>query len=1537
MASHKSDGGRIPRLKGSVFPQSHIIPSPGMDASMTASSSPTLRSATPHVSRPSSTKIGARKSSSSSMSESGRFIAPSNPTKIPSTHNFPSYSTLRAATYPSPSVTPVISSSSATNRNKSLSAYSTTTPSPLGAGQKQSTSGRLRNVIRRKAPTIGLHLGNDKQMLESTRPENLNVTIPVNKGQPISDYSQKSQSQTDSTTGKSSQCQNMMNSPESLEHNGPKELASLRTTFTARNPSSSTSMLPSASSPSTRYSGSPGIWSRTSTPTSLSSYSPGFVQPAKATSRLRQPSPSQTRTPVSSRQDQLSPHSKVTQPNPDLPSVHHQELRTTSPSTSDQSNSSLIQLHAASASATTSSLLPRKSHPASKMIPRINTNVGAEPRSSSQDKVQVSRMPESNKSGSRERNGGVRSHIPSRPTREGTHQLQLETSPIVQSNLSPDTVIGHKRRPLGEGSFISDRAPIRSNGSAATSVDSLQSRNSSQLPSRVPTSPELSRKPPRLFTKDAKVKESDKAPPSPSKGRRFGLFPKGSKPELEFSSEENRQIRKGPAAGTGHEGYGKYAQRGRRASVTSSSSRGRSTSTVRSAPRSVSSKSSVSSRPDLDLDDFLLERLEPVVINGGGMDEATLVQIRSRQSSNVVSKGPAPESIEHVETPDSYEYSTHSLASSTETVAKPAEDNHETHEQTEFRQKPPMTSRQKASNAGILLKLNTKVDSSAKRSRSRVTDPEQPTDITTLPSSARERQESRAQKKPSKRGLGLKWNFFQKAHGAGRNEPSIPPPTQVRAAISTARVRRPIAHYALLDTDPDTLEDIIRDVEDSPPTEEEESRSLAEAPLTIDTRKPIDSILLPSPPTLQEELKPSAKVYLNRDLLQSSPEQPRERTQDDRPARLTSVGRIPRVVSRRDRQHKPALQSFSRPFSSAESPSIAAPVTSKVSQSSSFGFPTMEAKVESYHGESSHSAFDFTHPFGNPMEQSTLKYIAGPYSANEFLAFSPRKDSTTTFASSTGSESLAAVTAVAPEPNSALTEDEVWGEYDDLIDHVLSPASEVSVRPDKTIEKLELAAMASRALQAGLDGTADHQAFSSAENPAVALTPASPTSSERSVHLRRSQIVSALHSSLAPSSQPSFSDIIACYHYDRSSESVDRFSQDNLSMPIPTIEQQASFLTSPSLNPSPSFETCRQRNTILFDIAERDREGPTAQTNIRSGSLMTSRWLSFGRVLFSPAHNHIKNGEDERILVVDGLGNDDWSFYCALTYPNAEVYNLNDGPAPISSKHPDAWQPPSNHHTIHHASLEDRFPFPRRFFTVAVLRFPAACPESFQDNIVSECKRVLQPGGYMEMSILDLDMVNMGIRTRKAVRQLKERTYLSDPSISLKPSSDSVQRLLGKYGFDNLRRCMVRIPVAGVIVRSSASSSSTSSSLPSTLVATATSSIALSAQSSSSTDAQKKAHSKASSNDTDLSLGDLLSDPSPSTDNDESIRKIVARVGRWWYTRCYEIPVLTNGDAALSIWSDKKLLRECQKRGTGFRLLIAYAQKPSEERKTASI
>lgn len=1519
MSSHKSDGGRIPRLKN-VASQSRSVSSPAM-ASARHHDAPAQLLPRPQIPRPTLASTRAiRASSVSSAEESRHSVARSDPSTIPAgQHARPSIPP-RTATHPLPP-TPLHPMPDGGVRQPFHMAAE-----PLNAldtDQRSPAPGRPRNVLRRKAPTIGQHAAQNRPSLERLRPEKLNVIIPdfPTIGPTLSASLRPSPNRSILASPMASEDNLSTIIPEAHVQTGPKELASLRTTINTQNLPPPTPIIPSASSPSTRYSESPGVWSRTSTPTTLSSYSPGIVHSAKS-SRLRQPSPSQSRLPVFFHQtQQTSPASDRGQLGATQSPLLDQGTRAKASVIEAETKQSSPQTGTTNTTNASYSNLPRKTSASSTR--RLSTK--EKPNSEAEQKVEEKRVSRVMSHADKVRANLLEKplQIPKRPTRDGTHQLILEPSPVVQSNISPKTVTGHKRRDSIERSPVLERRPGL-NRSAATSIDSLHARAPSQT--RVPASPELSRKLPRQPAKEEKLQHDSVAP---GKSRGLGLFTKRSRPDMDARSE-GRSARKGPIAGTGHEGYGRYAQRGRRSSVSSSTSRARSTSTTRSGPKSVaSSKGSTRSRPELDLDDFLLDRLEPVIIRGGNVDGIASQRRPSEQSTSGFSTASTSNLTQPSIISESPGCSTETLASSRASADSVEPATKGMKHQISFEEQrvaysrpetgPKVTKAPAASSIQDLHQSNLEV---------RPMRPEVPV-------------ETQSPQKQTKRGLGLKWNFFQRKQEPEKPERKIKSRTapHLHATVAPAPVHRPIAHYALIDMDSDPLEEIVHNVENSPPTEDDELSSPVEVPAALNIKKTPESILLPSPPKLHDAIfrdqPQSPKVYFNKSLVPQSPE---VKPEGERQSRLTSVGRIPRVVSRRERPHKPAVQSFSRPFSVAQSPpSLTAPVA-ETSAGISFSPIFTQGPLHPTLPGKSNYKFDLTNPFKDPLKGSVLDFIAGPYSKEEFMRFSPRKDSV--LSTSSGSDSLAAVTAVMPGPDSELTEDEIWGEYDDLIDHVLSPqtTSTLFETESEVDHKLELATMASKTLQAEINGGPGMSAPS--EQPAVELTASSPRSSTGSVRLRRSRIVAELHSSLVPSSQPSYSEIIASYCDDRSESSiVEKEVEDKLLAPNPIVEQQSGLLSSPALATSPSFEICRQRNTVLFDIAERDREGPTAHTNIRSGSLMTSRWLSFGRVLFSPAHNHAKGSDQERILVVDGLGNDDWSFYCALTYPNAEVYSLTDGPKPIASKHPQAWQPPSNHHTIQHTSLDDQLPFPRGFFAVAVLRFPAACSEKAQDNIISECKRVLRAGGYLEMSILDLDMVNMGIRTRKAVRTLKERTYISDANISLKPASDSIQRLLGRHKFDNLRRCMVRIPVAGMIVRSSASSTSTSSSNPSTILATTSPNTTVSPLTGLSTAAKAKAraHGKSSSNDTDLSLGDLLSDPSPSPSNDESIRKIVAKVGRWWYTRCYEIPVLPNGDVALSIWSDRKILRECQQRGTGFRLWIAYAQKPSEKRRTASV
>lgn len=252
----------------------------------------------------------------------------------------------------------------------------------------------------------------------------------------------------------------------------------------------------------------------------------------------------------------------------------------------------------------------------------------------------------------------------------------------------------------------------------------------------------------------------------------------------------------------------------------------------------------------------------------------------------------------------------------------------------------------------------------------------------------------------------------------------------------------------------------------------------------------------------------------------------------------------------------------------------------------------------------------------------------------------------------------------------------------------------------------------------------------------------------------------------------------------------------------------------------------------------------------------------------------------------------------------ATFYNISPSPSRNSNSHrPSAIsfpQTPVNHRQVQYLSTLDKFPFPRETFIVVVLRFPPSCSDPVFRNLISESKRVLKPSGYLEMSILDLDMMNMGNRTRRAVRSLKVQISIATPTISLAPASDTVLRTLGKRGFTDIKSCRVGVPVASTVNSNVASSSDQAR------------------------------------NEMEISLADMMRDD--SSEADEGITKMVAKVGRWWFTRCYEMSVMPQGDLSRSIFADEALLGECERWRTSFKLLVCHAQKPVvARRRTASV
>ncbi|RMZ72275.1 Methyltransferase type 11 [Pyrenophora seminiperda CCB06] len=655
-----------------------------------------------------------------------------------------------------------------------------------------------------------------------------------------------------------------------------------------------------------------------------------------------------------------------------------------------------------------------------------------------------------------------------------------------------------------------------------------------------------------------------------------------------------------------------------------------------------------------------------------------------------------------------------------------------------------------------------------------------------------------------------------------------------------------------------------------------------------------------------------------------------------RPSRLPQVGRIPQVVSTRRQTRGPSSQSFSRPFVSSQPRPAAIPRTSFDSIGSAVAttapvepYPILQGLSALAHG----SAIATISPMDAELNRRS-----------EFFKFPPRKDSEVSYSSSSGIWSFApaASTAVVPTPGAPLSEDELWNEYDDLIDEVLSPAtSRTNENKQRSVED-------------------KHSLRSHPSLEPMPLRPKAPYNDSRaendddevehpSLHLRRSRLLAVLHSNQSPTSSVSLSEFISEYGEKKISV-IDpvtgrlslpvspRFSSGSAakrstrsSLPVSlsqSARQSRATVASGSSKDRDSVNTGRYRDTRFMDIAESQTDGLMSMANLRFGALMTSKWLSFGRVLFSPVHFELKDPKEDRVLVIDGLGKD-WSYYCALTYPEATVYDM--GPDPSSPTAPETvsepWSTLSNHRHICHPSLGKAFPFPMHFFACVVLRFPTALPSSEHRFVLSEAKRVLRPGGYLEFSVLDMDLVNMGNRARRAVRGLKMRMQVADENISLRNISDEVMAGIGRKGFVECNRCVVGVPVAG--------------KLPSL------------------DDVQASSHKKKGSTASriltqprgpkpEVSFSDLLNVSSPSETTDNGITDMVARVGRWWYSRCYESLVLPEagepGAAASgtllqnSIWRDETLVNECEKRGTSFKLLIGYAQKPEVGvRRTVSV
>ncbi|KAK0392073.1 hypothetical protein NLU13_1571 [Sarocladium strictum] len=1211
-----------------------------------------------------------------------------------------------------------------------------------------------------------------------------------------------------------------------------------------------------SASPSTKFSESPGpgSYSRDTTPTSMSSQSPGLFIPTTRVNKTqsRYHSPALTRPPVTRRRAGSFNDNETSASDPQgLPAVRESL-------TSSSSNSTVRDAERSAARDRKNrrklpppppSPPPRKSSQKFRR-PSDGSSPEKQPRPSTAPESPPKPVPELKPIGS--------PAPPRRPSRDGTPDMQsqlFDPVPVVHSNLSSASLPSERR---GSDASAPSSLP-RSVTSPSAQRPGTTRRTSMQREKSTVTTTAGSGRPPATTAEPVRALRTPSPNTSSSFNARFPFFGR-KKPSVDAKEAEKegrkKTLRKGPAAGTGHEGYGRLGHVRRR-------------SGARGASDSLSSQESLTEDP------FLADRMSPVIIAGGAVIENRNVSSELNRNDSSQSPALGRPSLESRGTSASNASSNHAR-----TTMWPSAGYLRPNTADRFRR--PSDS---SDSEGVTMKSTLAFRRSVQRLRSSPDDPirlpqpivtsgSAPSPMTSFDTSIlsdeshieMQRDVSRgrstehpAPKKLTKRPRSpRKWNLFSRSQSRPKKTDED---TRVAATVTPVE-KKPMAFYTMMDPseqegDVSDIQQILRNADVYMSSSSLPGSSVSAT--SVDKLHPQQSQqprLSPSP------LMRSTSVDISRedvrvDLREAQAPVPNQ-TVTRKPSRLQQVGRIPKVVS--NRKDLPSPRSFSRPFRA----SIQLPQPAEMPWA---GDPEQAATVTK--PSPAMSAPGMTGSATSPEMSQTTR---------EFLSFSPRKNSNGTLDTSSGSSgtfAFSGATAVVPNLADPPAEDEIWDEYDDLLGEDKPPVSATSSKGlPFALETYEtkLSRKASR--------------DKPMESPTIAID-----SRKISTH------------SKAPTHSSSYS-----------ADMTERIRAAFQPHPSPTV---------PFPEPRESINEGRRRNSVCSDTtveelkhkasasplqmrestvstSSSDDGSPLAQVNLRVGSMTVSKWLSFGHVLFSDVRHELVPVEGSlkrhSILVVDGLGNDDWSFYAAETYPAATFFNLSPrAPLPEELQSSPTGFPlsPPNHHQIQYTSHLEKFPFAPQSFTSLVYRFPVAASEATYRNILTEARRVLKPDGYLELSILDVDLNNMGNLGRRAVRGLKERIQECAPDTSLASTADLIVRLLGKLGFSGIKAARVGVPVASSVSRPSSSKNSPSSG-------------------------HKSKRDKPS-------LAEMMSDNSPVAD--ESITKMVSRVGRWWYTRCYESAAGVTSTEK-SIWNDKPLLAECEELGTSLKLMVCCARAP---------
>lgn len=676
---------------------------------------------------------------------------------------------------------------------------------------------------------------------------------------------------------------------------------------------------------------------------------------------------------------------------------------------------------------------------------------------------------------------------PRRPSRDGIDGLGLSLDiPVVQSNLVPND-LSHITRVPSQGlpeptSTLPPQSPRRTFGFShrSSSRQSSTSHSEAVYPATPKTPIERSEIGSPLSRQDSPM-----VGPSPVALRspRLGILPRRQK-DSATPPATSEKPKKGPAAGTGHEGYGKFGFRGRGSSIFGKSRTSRSPSiestTSRKGLSFLRRKGSTTSETDDDMDHFLEERREPIILRGNGSAAKMGTPENINDAQNVRADQPTTSSQEDYRAP------------------LPTSDNSGPTAKVE---RPSLAKLVHEGKEGHWL--------------SSPTSPKNPTFM--------QRFRSKITHQNSSTGLGHHRAANASHHGAVGQAQNVGL-TDLEKLISGASqlsqgskssgggawnssllVPYDQRHEGLLPT---------------PPTFHSGNKSF-ESPILLEA-KTATSTKAPQPVELSKPAEPSH--------------------QEVSKTRLRSVGRIPQVV--------------------------------RAGQNS---------RAEPLFNTVAHQPLENT-------RQEKQQFASNAVGPQDFLAFPPRKNSELSYTSSSGLGSPCITRT------SFVGEDEVWNEYDNLIDEVIP-------------SKVRASTTSSLGAPFQYGDMVDHKSTIDKNDKDASKSASNPETGKGGAVLDTSR----------PSTTFSISDYL-----------VDQEDTKNDSVTTHSRRSTAG---------NRGFGAAAPHNKRVSSSLKQERPADNlASAELRFAALMTSKWLSFGRLLFSPAHEEANTGEHTRILIVDGLG-----------------------------------------------------------------------------------------------------------------------------------------------------------------------------------------------------------------------------------------------------------------------------------------------------------